>query len=190
MANPTPNRPPLQRRSAMKVTSGPCPTAVETARPSSPESPQAHRHSLPVTRPPPLPRVSSPPLSSSTSFGQSSTLSSSTSTPSNPALFSPSPSIQGYTPKVSFDTFENPAASMFSFTLGVKSDGYVRTRSTRVFLCASSADESGREALDWALEALVQDGDELIVCRGVDQEELGKFNVFITVYPAFSYAGM
>jgi hypothetical protein len=74
---------------------------------------------------------------------------------------------------------------MFSFTLGVKSDGYVRTRSTRVFLCASSADESGREALDWALEALVQDGDELIVCRGVDQEELGKFNVLFTVPSCF-----
>jgi hypothetical protein len=63
---------------------------------------------------------------------------------------------------------------MFSFTLGVKSEGYRRTRSTRVFLCAASADESGREALDWALESLVQDGDELIVCRGVDQEELGQ----------------
>ena len=62
---------------------------------------------------------------------------------------------------------------MFSFTLQVKSDGYRRTRSTRVFLCASSPDESGREALDWCLEALVQDGDELIVCRGVDEDVLG-----------------
>ena len=79
----------------------------------------------------------------------------------------------GYTPKVSFDTFENPAASMFSFTLSVKSDGYVRNRSTRVFLCAASADDSGRQALDWAIESLVQDGDELIVFRGIDQEELG-----------------
>ena len=39
--------------------------------------------------------------------------------------------VPGYTPKVSFDTFENPAASMFSFTLSSKSDGYKRTRSTR-----------------------------------------------------------
>ncbi|KAL0945928.1 hypothetical protein HGRIS_012209 [Hohenbuehelia grisea] len=91
-------------------------------------------------------------------------------------LLSPSPSIaaQGYTPKVSFDTFENPVASMFSFTLQVKSEGYKRTRSTRVFLCAASADESGNEALDWALESLVQDGDELIVCRGVEEEVLEK----------------
>lgn len=83
---------------------------------------------------------------------------------------------QGYTPKVSFDTFENPAASMFSFTLHVQSDGYARNHSTRVFLCASSPDESGREALEWALECLVQDGDELIVFRGIDQEELGSYS--------------
>lgn len=63
---------------------------------------------------------------------------------------------------------------MFSFTLQVKNEGYKRTRHTRVFLCASSPDESGREALDWSLEALVQDGDELIVLRGVDEEILDK----------------
>ncbi|KAJ7165548.1 hypothetical protein C8R43DRAFT_878116 [Mycena crocata] len=80
----------------------------------------------------------------------------------------------GYTPKVSFDTFENPVASMFSFTLQVKSAGYARSRSTRVFLCAAGPDESGREALDWSLEALVQDGDELIVCRGVDEDVFEK----------------
>ncbi|KAG1838246.1 hypothetical protein C8R48DRAFT_838656 [Suillus tomentosus] len=81
---------------------------------------------------------------------------------------------QGYTLKVSFDTSENPAASMFSFTLHVQSDGYARSRATRVFLCASSPDESGRYALDWALESLVQDGDELIVFRGIDPEDLEK----------------
>ncbi|KAL4072180.1 hypothetical protein J3A83DRAFT_4372179 [Scleroderma citrinum] len=83
---------------------------------------------------------------------------------------------QGYTPKVSFDTFENPAASMFSYTLRVQSDGYARTTATRVFLCAASPDESGREALDWVLECLVQDADELVVFRGIDQDELGKSN--------------
>ncbi|KAJ7252377.1 hypothetical protein B0H12DRAFT_1118027 [Mycena haematopus] len=100
----------------------------------------------------------------------------------SPPLPSPSPhlsniffpTVTGYTPKVSFDTFENPVASMFSFTLQVKSEGYARTRSTRVFLCAAGPDESGREALDWSLEALVQDGDELIVCRGIDEDVFEK----------------
>lgn len=45
-----------------------------------------------------------------------------------------------------------------------------------VFLCASSPDESGREALDWALESLVQDGDEFVVCRGVEEEVLGEWH--------------
>jgi hypothetical protein len=46
-----------------------------------------------------------------------------------------------------------------------------------VFLCASSPDESGREALDWALESLVQDGDEFVVFRGVEEEVLGELYI-------------
>ena len=65
---------------------------------------------------------------------------------------------------------------MFSFTLQVKTDGYKRSRHTRVFLCAASPDESGREALDWSLESLVQDGDELIIFRGIDEDALGEFS--------------
>ncbi|KAJ7496522.1 hypothetical protein FB451DRAFT_1335080 [Mycena latifolia] len=126
-----------------------------------------------------LKHTSSPPL---TSRSASPTSLVSPVLASSPPLPSPSPHLShifsptapGYTPKVSFDTFENPAASMFSFTLQVKSAGYARTRSTRVFLCAAGPDESGREALDWSLEALVQDGDELIVCRGVDEDAFEK----------------
>ncbi|KAH8827099.1 hypothetical protein DL96DRAFT_1605505 [Flagelloscypha sp. PMI_526] len=80
----------------------------------------------------------------------------------------------GYRPKVSFSTLDNPQATMFSVTLSVKSKSYNATRATRVYLCAASPDESGREALDWALEMLVQDGDELIVFRGIDQDILDK----------------
>ena len=97
----------------------------------------------------------------------------------------PSTASSVFTPGVSFDTFENPAASMFSFTLQVKSDGYKRTRNTRVFLCASSPDESGREALDWSLETLVQDGDELIVYRGIEQEELGT-SIKVALSPRYA----
>jgi hypothetical protein len=44
----------------------------------------------------------------------------------------------------------------------------------RVFLCASSPDESGQEALDWALESFVQDGDEFVVFRGVEEDVFEK----------------
>jgi len=63
---------------------------------------------------------------------------------------------------------------MFSFTLSAESVGYTRTLQTRVFLCAASPDESGRQALDWALDSLVQDGDELVVFRGFDEDDLAK----------------
>lgn len=62
---------------------------------------------------------------------------------------------------------------MFSYTISVKSEGYCRNRQTRVFLVAASPDESGSEALDWTMESLVQDGDELIVFRGFDPDDLG-----------------
>lgn len=88
---------------------------------------------------------------------------------------SPVIAATGYQPKVSFDTLENPQASMFSYTLHVQSEGYSRTRSTRVFLCASSPDESGTHALEWCLESLVQDGDELVVFRGIDHDDFGAF---------------
>ena len=64
---------------------------------------------------------------------------------------------------------------MFSFTLSAESVGYMRTPQTRVFLCAASPDESGRQALDWALDSLVQDGDELVVFRGFDEDDLGVY---------------
>ncbi len=63
---------------------------------------------------------------------------------------------------------------MFSFTLSSASSGYVRTPATRVFLCAASPDESGEGALDWALESLVQDSDELVICRGVEEDILNE----------------
>ena len=143
-------------RSALKQPSRP-----SSPLPGTPSSPPAH----------PARKTSSASLATSPSIAS----------PYPGALLSPNPQSiastpvvsQGYTPKVSFDTFENSAASMFSYTLHVHSDGYARNRSTRVFLCASSPDESGSEALEWALECLVQDGDELIVFRGIGQEELG-----------------
>lgn len=110
----------------------------------------------------------SPPLPTSPTSGSGPLSFSSSSASPSPLV-----SAGGYTPKVSFDTFENPAASMFSFTLCAESVGYTRTLHTRVFLCAASPDESGCQALDWALESLVRDGDELVVFRGFDEDDLG-----------------
>jgi nucleotide-binding universal stress UspA family protein len=154
-------------RSAMKST--PSPIGSPQSSPSQP---------LPV---PPLPQPSILSLSPAVS-SPATTINSPlpVTSPSPSTIIGPNAS-QGYTPKVSFDTFENSAASMFSFTLQAKSDGYERSPSTRVFLCASSPDESGRQALDWTIESLVQDGDELVVFRGIDQDDLGR-KPFIIIY--------
>lgn len=157
--------PPVPLRSAMKHSS---------SRPSTPSQ---------VPNSPPLRYSSSPYLASSSPGrslsnipGSNSLASGSPSAPQSPrGGNTPLPSVvtQGYTPKVGFDTFEDPQASMFSYTLHVQSEGYSRTKNTRVFLCAASPDESGTQALDWALESLVQEGDEFIVFRGVDDADLG-----------------
>jgi len=65
---------------------------------------------------------------------------------------------------------------MFSFTLKATTSDYKKSRNTRAYLCASSPDPSGAEALDWAMDSLVQDGDELIVVRGFDADECGQGN--------------
>ena len=54
-----------------------------------------------------------------------------------------------------------------------------------MFLCASSPDESGREALEWSLEYLVQDGDELIVFRGADEDVFRALHISL-----FNYTGI
>ena len=171
--------PPL--RSAMKHSSsrpttpsqGPGPSAITSPLLSPPVA------SLPLSPASTHTQMSPTPTSTAGSTRPSSPYSS--ANPSRSAVTigspnsSPSPLVaaQGYTPKVSFDTLENPVASMFSYTLHVQSDGYDRTRSTRVFLCAASPDESGSQALEWCLESLVQDGDELVVFRGIDPDDFG-----------------
>lgn len=171
------DRPPL--RSAMKhssrsTTPSPLSPPISPSVQPSPIPPLPQITPLSPRFPPqsPASTLDYSPLSVSTP-STSSMLPAISLSPTASTIVGPNPS-QGYTPKVSFDTFENDAAPMFSFTLQVKSDGYERSPSTRVFLCASSPDESGRQALDWAIDSLAQDGDELIVFRGIDQDNLGK----------------
>lgn len=155
--------PPPPLRSAMKHSA---------SRPSTP----SQLPNSPPTRFSQSPRTNSPRTSISQATGSGFLApSGSASAPQSPrGALSPLPTVvqQGYTSKVGFDTFEDPQASMFSYTLHVQSEGYSRTKRTRVFLCATSPDESGTQALEWALEGLVQDGDEFIVFRGVDDADL------------------
>ncbi|KAF8607395.1 hypothetical protein BDV93DRAFT_520274 [Ceratobasidium sp. AG-I] len=151
-------------RSAMKHPSRPTSPVPLGSLPSSPRPPSA---AVTPLSPPQVQLVPASPNHSQQAFSPLPTI--------HRTLTGGSTPVPGYKPKVSFDTFENPSdAALDSFTLQTSSDGYKRTRHTRVFLCAASGDESGMEALDWTLESLVQHGDELIVVRGFDLEDLEK----------------
>lgn len=55
-----------------------------------------------------------------------------------------------------------------------KSEGYKRSKNTRVILVAVSPDESGEDALDWLMSELVEDGDEIVAMRVKEMSDEGK----------------
>ena len=75
-----------------------------------------------------------------------------------------------YENRVSFDTFDNKDASDFSFTLRSKHRHYAYTRHSRTFLCGTDQNDYSEFALEWLLDELVDDGDEVICLRVVDKD--------------------
>ena len=79
---------------------------------------------------------------------------------------SPSP----YESRVSFDTFDNRDATDFSFTLRSKHRHYNYTKRSRTFLCGTDQNDYSEFALEWLLDELVDDGDEVVCLRVVDKD--------------------
>ncbi|KAK9237873.1 hypothetical protein V1525DRAFT_419084 [Lipomyces kononenkoae] len=75
---------------------------------------------------------------------------------------------QKFQKRVGFDTFDNKDATDFSLTLQVKHDGYIYNRLSRTFLCGTDQNEYSDYALEWLLDELVDDGDEIVCLRVVD----------------------
>lgn len=75
-----------------------------------------------------------------------------------------------YMTRTSFDTFNNPAVSDPSFTLISKHAGYTYSRHQRVFLVAVDQNDYSDFALEWLIEVMLEDGDEIICLRIVDRE--------------------
>ncbi|ODN72887.1 hypothetical protein L202_08310 [Cryptococcus amylolentus CBS 6039] len=76
-----------------------------------------------------------------------------------------------YRRKVGFEAFEAGPAALFAFTCQAKSEGYKRSRNTRVFAVACSPDESGESALEWLMSELVEDGDEVVALRVIEVDD-------------------
>ncbi|KAG8627259.1 hypothetical protein KVT40_004742 [Elsinoe batatas] len=84
-------------------------------------------------------------------------------------LSSPPPPNQ-FQPRVSFDTFDNRDASDFSLTLSRKHKDYVYNRRSRTFLCGTDTNEYSDTALEWLIDELVDDGDEIVCLRVVEKD--------------------
>ena len=62
------------------------------------------------------------------------------------------------------------ARELFSFTLNVKHKGYQFKRRSRSFMVGIDENDYSDIALQWMLEELVDDGDEIICLRVVDKD--------------------
>jgi hypothetical protein len=72
---------------------------------------------------------------------------------------------------VSFDTFDNKEASTESFTLRYKHRDYSNTARSRTFLCGTDAKDYSEYALEWMIDELVDDGDEIVCLRVIEKED-------------------
>jgi hypothetical protein len=74
---------------------------------------------------------------------------------------------------VSFDTFDKPADFIeeSSFTLIAKHKDYEYTKRSRTFLCGFDENEYSVYALQWLINELVDDGDEIVCLRVVEKED-------------------
>lgn len=71
---------------------------------------------------------------------------------------------------MSFDTFDNRDASDFSLTLSRKHKDYVYNKRSRTFLCGTDTNEYSDTALEWLIDELVDDGDEIVCLRVVEKD--------------------
>lgn len=72
---------------------------------------------------------------------------------------------------VSFDTFDNKEASTESFTLRYKHRDYSSSARSRTFLCGTDAKDYSEYALEWMIDELVDDGDEIVCLRVIEKED-------------------
>lgn len=82
---------------------------------------------------------------------------------------SPPPPLP-YSKGVSFDTFATPDATAEAFSLQYKHNDFQYTDRTRTFIVGTDAKDYSEYALEWTLDELVDDGDEIVCLRVVSEE--------------------
>jgi len=71
---------------------------------------------------------------------------------------------------VTFDTFDNKDATDYSFTMNYKHKDYQHSRRSRTFLCGADEKDYSEYALEWLIDELVEDGDEIVCLRVVESD--------------------
>ncbi|KAH0837011.1 hypothetical protein AYO21_08818 [Fonsecaea monophora] len=71
---------------------------------------------------------------------------------------------------VSFDTIDNRDASTEAFTLQYKHCDFAATSRSRTFLCGTDAKDYSEYALEWMMDELVDDGDEIVCLRVIEKD--------------------
>ncbi|KAK5070026.1 hypothetical protein LTR64_001860 [Lithohypha guttulata] len=82
---------------------------------------------------------------------------------------SPPPALP-YSRGVGFDTFATPDAAAEAFSIQYKHNDFQYTPRTRTFICGTDAKDYSEYALEWTLDELVDDGDEIVCLRVVSEE--------------------
>lgn len=97
---------------------------------------------------------------------------------SSRATSPPPPTLPStYERKVGFDTMpdaDDTVSHTFSFTLQARSKGYRRSNNTRTFMCAVDGNHYSERALEWLVEELCEDGDEIVALRVLEGEADGE----------------
>ncbi|RUS15021.1 hypothetical protein BC937DRAFT_93017 [Endogone sp. FLAS-F59071] len=150
----------------------PATSATHTTTPAPPATP-----TTPTTPATPSTYLSTSPTSRGSHVSLFSATTGSTNT-----VVTHSITPQTYVRRVSFDTMTNVDLPSYSFTLQAKSQGYKRSKRSRCFLVATDLNTYSDYALEWTIERLVDDGDEVVVLRVVTVDmNASKSNIATTL---------
>lgn len=91
-------------------------------------------------------------------------------------LTEPTPIYTAYSRHVSFDTLDTRDSSrgaLTSLTLNYKHKDYKASRHGRTYLCGlDTSDDYSEFALEWLIDELIEDGDEVVCLRIVDRDSI------------------
>lgn len=94
---------------------------------------------------------------------------------SQPRIPSPPPPIP-YHRGIAFDTFATPDISSEAFSIQYKHQDFNYTPRTRTFIVGTDAKDYSEYALEWTIDELIDDGDEVVCLRVIAEDSVERRN--------------